>query len=123
MKITLQDPAPTNAIQSYRAGQVVINQQAYDRSIVLTPDRLMPDWQPQTVQELRACDFEAMLALEPSLIILGTGKRQIFPPLELYASILEKGIGLEIMDTAAACRTFNILMSEGRRVVAALMMI
>ena len=81
--------------------------------------RLVPDWRPASVEELQAQDMQAVLAMEPSLVLLGTGARQRFPAAEVLAAVLARGIGIEVMDSSAAARTFNVLATEGRRVVAA----
>jgi len=93
------------------------------RSFVITSQDLSSDWSPESLEELEAEHLTALLAYEPELILLGTGASLRFPSGETMARVQEAGVGLEVMDTAAACRTFNILVSEDRRVVAALMMI
>ncbi len=79
---------------------------------------MLDDWQASVIEELTEEDFKPLIASAPELILLGTGSRPIIPPRELVFSLARQGIGLEAMDTAAACRTFNILISEGRRVAA-----
>ena len=123
MKIILTNPGENYAIRSYQAGHVVINDQAYTKSLVLAPKQLMTDWPPQSADELTEADFEMLTELQPDLVLLGTGEKQVFPPLSLYAPLLQKNIAVEVMNTGAACRTYNILASEGRKVIAALMMI
>ncbi|HHJ13339.1 MAG TPA: hypothetical protein ENJ79_03050 [Gammaproteobacteria bacterium] len=123
MKISLSTASGGYLIRAYEKGRLTINEESYAGSLILTPDRLIPDWRPQTVAELAAADFEPLMELRPGLVILGTGASQIFPPPALYAGLLDKGIGVEIMNTPAACRTYNILMAEGRAVAAALMML
>ncbi|MGD8576928.1 MAG: Mth938-like domain-containing protein [Thiohalophilus sp.] len=92
-------------------------------SVILTREELTCDWTPQNYDELEAEHLTTLLAYEPELILLGTGEQLRFPDSETMASVQQAGVGLEVMDTAAACRTFNILVGEGRKVVAALMMI
>ncbi len=123
MKISLAATDQKFAIRAYEKGQLIINEQAYRRNLIITPERLIPDWRPQSVADLTAEDFEELLALRPGLILLGTGERQVFPSAALYAGLINAGIGVEVMNTPAACRTYNILMSEGRSVAAALMML
>ena len=123
MKISLAATKQKFAIRAYEKGKLIINEQAYYKNLIIMPEQLIPDWRPQSVEELTAADFEEMLASKPSMIILGTGERQIFPPAALYAAATNAGIGVEIMNTPAACRTYNILMSEGRTIAAALMML
>jgi uncharacterized protein len=109
-------------VSSYREGEIRVAGQTYSRSIILAPDRLIDDWRPQTHLQLESADFEPIHALGPEILLLGTGTRLHFPPAPLTGSLLQAGIGVEVMDTAAACRTFNILLSEGRPVVAALLL-
>ena len=123
MEFSLTDLNDGYAIQSYAKGLVVINQETHRGSLIVMPDRVIPDWRPQSFDDLANVDFQYLADLEPEIVVLGTGARQRFPAPALYASIMDKGIGFEIMDTAAACRTYNILMSEGRHIAAALMMI
>lgn len=118
-----QDPLPDqNSIRAYERGRIVVNEHAIDRHVVVTPDRLIPDWAP-SLGELLPSHLEALRELEPEILLLGTGARLHFPTQDCLAVFLEQGIGVEVMDTAAACRTYNILLAEGRRVVAALFMI
>lgn len=123
-------------IRSYEAGQVnlveplseeqadagQINELALTRSFVVSPKRLIKDWAPQRISELCADDLGVVIDLNPELVLLGTGKTLEFPSPALTEALYSKGIGLEIMDTAAACRTYNVLMYEEREVVAALML-
>lgn len=107
-------------IEAYEPGQLRIQGQHYRGSLAVTPGRVLSDWGPTGFDALEPAHFEAIAALEPQVVVLGTGDRQRFPDPALYAVLLTQGIGLEIMDTGAACRTYNILAGEGRRVVAAL---
>ena len=124
MKLHLQRSAGEEyLIRGYSAGEIVINQQRYHQSLILAPDRLIPEWEPQQPQDLCAAHFEPLLALQPEVILLGTGTRLQFPAPQQLKPLIVAGIGYEVMDTAAACRTYNILMGEGRRVVAGLIML
>jgi uncharacterized protein len=109
-------------VNAYEPGRVTINGIPHERSIVLLPDRIISDWNPQSVAELSAENFSFIADLQPDVVLLGTGLKQLFLSPALYASIPEQGIGIEMMDTASACRTYNILMAEGRRVAAILML-
>jgi len=109
-------------IRACDIGQVTIGPQNYQRSLILTPERIIPDWRPQQVTDITEQDFDSILSLQVEIILLGTGTRLCFPSAQLTAYVLATGIGLEVMDTAAACRTYNILLSENRRVVAALLL-
>ena len=86
-------------------------------------NRPIADWPPQTFSDLAAEHFEQIRQLAPEVVVLGTGSRLQFPRLADTRALIQANIGLEVMDTGAACRTYNILMQDGRRVVAALLMI
>ena len=96
-----------------------INDRELAASFIVTPQVLMEDWPVASVADLQPAHLEAILALEPVLIILGTGATQVFPSQQLMAACLSRGIGLEVMNNPAAARTFNILAGEGRKVAAA----
>lgn len=123
MKIHLESGAGQNLIRAYAAGRVTINEAVYTASLIVTPQRVIADWPPAGFADLVASHFEAIAALKPEVVILGTGARLQFPAPSVARALVEAGIGLEVMDTGAACRTYNILMSDGRRVAAALLMI
>jgi len=107
-------------IRSFSPGELLVNDEVITGPVILTPEAIIVDWRPPSIDELSITDFGAALAIEPELILLGTGERQTFPPMTLATAIMRAGIGFETMGTAAACRTFNVLTSEGRRVAAAL---
>ncbi|HEX7965965.1 MAG TPA: Mth938-like domain-containing protein [Gammaproteobacteria bacterium] len=113
----------TKVIRAYAPGRVNVNDALLTRSFVVAPDRLVEDWPPQRFEELTAEHLQAALALEPEILLIGTGAKQQFLPAELMAALSKSGMGLEVMDTAAACRTYNVLLSEDRKVVAAILMI
>jgi uncharacterized protein len=123
MKFLLDENNQGQAIQRYETGEIIVNQVSYRKSLVVLPDRVIDDWSPSSLTEMTEEDFHWLTQLNPEIILLGTGKRQAFPHPSLMQSVMQQRIGLEVMDTAAACRTYNILMSEGRRVAAALFMI
>lgn len=97
-----------------------INAETYSESIALTADELLGSWNARPVADLVEEHFEIVFAVSPEVVLLGTGRANIFPPRELTFAFARKGIGLEVMDTAAAARTFNVLANEGRKVVAVL---
>jgi uncharacterized protein len=109
-------------IRAYADGQITVGQRVYECSLILTPEQVIPDWRPQQHGDLLEQDFQALHAMQPEIVLLGTGVTLCFPPARLTAGLLGAGIGIEVMDTAAACRTYNILLSEGRRVAAALLL-
>ncbi|MDJ0806117.1 MAG: Mth938-like domain-containing protein [Gammaproteobacteria bacterium] len=123
MKFMQEDLHDRFAIQRYDKGQITINGVAYRSSLILTPAEVIPDWRPQVFGELLEPDFSRLIDLRPEMILLGTGASHQFPHPALTVEILQQQIGLDVMDTAAACRTYNILMAEGRKVAAALLMI
>lgn len=123
MQIRRDLPSGRNVIRAYARGQVTVNQETYRGSLLVTPERIVADWPPQSFPALEPVHFEAIVALEPEIVLIGTGARLRFPPPGRLQPLARAGIGVEVMDTGAACRTYNVLMAEGRRVVAALLMI
>ena len=108
-----------NLFSAHGPGFVRVNQQEYRQNLVVTPERVLPGWAPRGFGDLSAQDIEELVGLAPEVAILGTGTRQHFPGPALLRPLISAGIGFEIMDTPAACRTYNVLCAEGRRVVAA----
>jgi uncharacterized protein len=108
------------AITAYDASRIAVNGRALNRSFLLTPRRLVEDWPPLSFDALAEADMAAIAALECPIVLLGTGLRQRFPSPALLRPLIERRIGVEVMDSHAACRTYNILMAEGRDVAAAL---
>lgn len=123
MKMSLDTGTASHLIRAYAQGSITINQTEYTSDLIVMPESVITDWSPAPVAELSAAHFDLLADYEPEIVLLGTGREQRFPPARLLADLGRRGIGLEIMDTAAACRTFNVLMSEDRRVAACLMMI
>jgi uncharacterized protein len=120
MKITLESGGASNMIRAHAAGQVTVNQTVYTASLIVTPERIVADWRPQRFGDLAPDDFSQVVELNPEVVLIGTGARLQFPAPALTRPLVDAGIGFEVMDTGAACRTYNVLMGEGRRVVAAL---
>jgi len=120
MKLTDDRIAGSNLVRAYAPGEIRIGEQVLHRSCLVRADLLVTDWRPQTLAELTLEDLDAIIELEPEIVVLGSGTRQKFPDTRLLAKLLSRGIGCEVMDTGAACRTYNVLASEDRRVVAAL---
>ena len=100
------------------AGSVTIIDREYARSLLINAEQVIEDFPPRRVEELDAAAIQKVLALEPAVVLLGTGARITFPPAAVLAEFLKRGVGLETMDNAAAARTFNVLIGEGRRAVA-----
>jgi uncharacterized protein len=109
-------------ITAYREGQVTVNEEVLTRSFVLGADQLLRDWAPASVGELGAAHLAPLAAFEPELVIIGSGRRQEIPAPDVLAPLLSAGIGVEVMDTGAACRTYSVLAGEGRRVALAVLL-
>ena len=105
-------------IRSVSETAIRVNDTEYNESIVLTPDDRLTMWSNKPIADLTDADFGLVIDSKPEIVLLGTGATNVFPPRELTFAFARKGIGLEIMDTAAAARTFNVLANEGRRVAA-----
>ncbi len=116
-----QERIDGNSISAYASGQVTVNGEAITTSVIVTPKRIIHDWLPAVFEEMQAAHLERFARLDPEIILIGTGDTLRFPPAAWTAAYLARGIGVEVMDTAAACRTYNVLLSEDRRVVAALL--
>ena len=121
MQISLDTGTGAYTIRSYSAGEIKINDRTLHHSLIVTPTQLIEPWAPNTLQELQISDLEVIVAMNPEIVLLGTGSQMLFPYPALLALFLERKIGIEFMDTGAACRTFNVLTSEGRNVAAALL--
>lgn len=100
-----------------------LQEEILTRSAVIMPQRLIKDWPPQRLAEIARAHFEVIAELAPEIVLLGSGRQLRFPDPTLLAPLSERGVGVEVMDTGAACRTYNILMAEGRTVAAVLLMI
>ncbi len=109
------------AITAYGPGFIILNGERIDKSLVVSPTRSLRVW-AESFERLTCDHFEQLLVLQPELVLLGTGAVFRFPAPGLTRSLLAAGIGVECMDTAAACRTYTVLSSEGRQVVAALIL-
>ena len=120
MKLDLDTNSGTNSVQAYSKQGIQIAGQWYSNNLLLTPDTIIDNWQANPVAGLTLKDFSLLLPQKPEVMILGSGQKIQFPPKPLYVELASLGIGLEVMDTEAACRTFNILLSEDRLVVAAM---
>jgi uncharacterized protein len=122
MRLHFEGEAPPTRIASYGEGFVVINETRYERSVILYPDRVEPHWPPQDIANLAVPDIKILLETRPEVVLLGTGIRQVFPSNDVLRIGYELGIGVEVMNTMAACRTFNVLAAENRHVVAGLIL-
>lgn len=121
MKLHADRIEGTNAIARHSPEGVIVNQRAWRESVVVPWQGEVRAWGPATPAELTEAHFEALLALRPELVIFGSGARLQFVRPALMRSLMSARIGVETMDTPAACRTYNVLLGEGRSVVAALL--
>ena len=123
MQLSHERPDYTWVLRGADGRRAKVNDRILERSFALAPDRLIEDWAaPATAAALEPAHLDALLALAPELLVLGTGQRQVFPSPAVMAACLTRGIGIEVMDNAAAARTYNVLAGEGRRVVVALLL-
>lgn len=118
MDLSLQQSEGYLLVRRVDTRSVTLLDRVIDHSFLLTPAGVTEDWPIVAAKSLQAEHVEALLALQPELVILGTGERQVFPAAEFMAGFLRKGIGIEVMDNAAAARTYNLLAGEDRQVVA-----
>ena len=122
MHFAREDCRGEGFIRAYEAGRITVGDRQYAHSLILSPGQAVTAWRPQCRDDLWREDFDPVVALQPDILLLGTGRRLNFPAPGLTVGLLQLGIGVEVMDTAAACRTYNILFAEQRRVVAALLL-
>ena len=118
MQLTEHRPERELFVRQANAASVTVVDRVFRRSLVLDAQRVIDDFAPRSVEELDAAAVDRVLALQPEVVLLGTGARAVFPPQTVLAQFLKRGIGLETMDSSAAARTFNVLAGEGRNVVA-----
>lgn len=131
MKISLDTTGGAFVIQGYAPGEVRVHRPSPDmngdgiavfrRSLIVTPERLVTDWAPQCFEELTAQHFDVLEELGAEIVLVGSGSRMRLPSPPVLVPLVHLRAGFEVMDTGAACRTYNLLVSEGRRVAAALL--
>jgi len=120
LKLHRSTATGVNVFTGYGEGYVVVNQERHASSLIVTPERVLP-WRATSFAALGEEDFAPLVELGPEIVLLGTGRRLRFPHPALTRPLLEARVGLEVMDLQAACRTYNILVAEERRVAAALL--
>ncbi len=120
MRFTLEAGTAANLIRGYAAGEIRIGERTVHTSCIVTASELVTQWGPEAFADFSTAHLETLIALAPELVILGTGMTQQFAPLPIRQALAARGIGLEAMQLGAACRTFNVLVQEERRVAAAL---
>lgn len=122
MEFNRETAEQPNAILACTEEEVRLRDRAYRGSVIVTREAVVADWRPPAPEALTISDFSELLAHSPDVLLLGTGSRQRLPPPALYADLAARGIGLEVMDNRAACRTYNVLLGEFREVAVALML-
>ena len=122
MEFTRENAGDANAILGCTDSEVRLRGRAIAGPVIVTRDAVLEGWRPSPVHALAIGDFDALLALAPEVVLLGTGSRQRLPPPALFADFAARGIGLEVMDNRAACRTYNLLLGEYRAVAVALIL-
>lgn len=120
MKLHASGPSGRNTVTGYGEGYVVVNGQRHEASVIVLPDRVI-SWNVADFHSLTEENFNALASLGVEIVLLGTGSRQRFPHPRLTAALPDARVGLEVMDLRAACRTYNILVAEERKVAAALL--
>jgi len=120
MGLELDENPAMYQIRAYRPGSIQVNETIYSHSIIVSPQKIIENWRPQHISTLTRADFDIISEFSPAILLVGTGSKLEFPALEVYGDLINEGIGIEVMDTSAACRTYNALTAENRNVVAAL---
>lgn len=118
--LTLDDNSAQYQIRAYQPGTITINDKTLSTSVIITPTQLIESWAPQSVADVTEESFAIIAEMRPDILLIGTGASLIFLPAEIYGHLINLGIGVELMDTSAACRTYNALSAENRNVAAAL---
>jgi uncharacterized protein len=122
LKLHADAPTALNTVTAYGSGFVEVNQVRHLHPILIAPDRAVEPWAVSGFDSLTTDDFMRLRERDPELVLLGTGARQRFPHPRLVQPLIDARIGCEAMTSQAACRTYNILMGEGRRVLAAILL-
>ena len=122
MQLTLENHDFRYFLRGVNAEGVLVNERRLAQSFILSPMTLIEAWRPSEIGDLRPEDLEPILAMGPSVVLLGSGARLQFPSAAVMAACLTRGIGIEVMDNAAVARTFNVLATEARKVVAAFLL-
>lgn len=123
MKLQLENTSGLNTFTAYGEDYVSVNGVRHHCNLAVLPDRLLPNWTQATFATLSVADIELLAALDSEIVLLGTGQRLRFPSPELMRPLLQAQKGIEVMDVPAACRTYNILIGEGRKVAVGLLLV
>lgn len=119
--LTLDDNSALYQIRAYQPGSITVNDKTLSNSIIITPIQLVEDWPPQSIDDVTTESLSLIVEMRPDILLIGTGANIVFIPAEIYGHLINLGIGVELMDTSAACRTYNALSAENRNVAAALL--
>lgn len=122
MKLHSDPQSSQNTITGYGIGFLEVNQTPYSHALIVQPEGEVLSWPVEEIQDLSEDHFSMISALLPELVIVGTGKKQVFLNPKILQPLIKAKIGFEMMDSQAACRTYNILMGEGRKVLAAILL-
>lgn len=122
MKLSEDTIPGAQVINSYDENSITVNEQNHTHSLIISNFQLIPHWPVNNIQQLSNQTLQTIIELEPEVIIIGTGKTIQFPRPENYSAVINLGIGIEFMDLGAACRTYNILLSENRKIAAGIIL-
>lgn len=121
MEFNLEVPENQFFIRSVSEKGIRVHRDYYNKPFVLSGQRIVPEWNVTSIDDINEATLEVIFELKPEVVLIGTGKTQVFLPLATQMLFFRRNIGFEVMTTDAACRTFNVLATEGRHVVAALL--
>ena len=121
MEFNLEVPQNQFFIRSIGEKGICVNQEIYDGPFIISGERIIPQWNVQSVGEINEASLQVIFDLQPEVVLIGTGKTQVFLPPAIQVHFFQRNVGFEVMKTDAACRTYNVLASDGRLVVAALL--
>jgi len=122
MRLDLDRPTGINIVRAVAPGEILVGDRVIRTSVIIAATAMIPAWPVSSTRDIDELSLAPAMDLRPDILLLGTGSVLTFPDQEVHASVLSRNIGLEVMATAAACRTYNILAAEGRNVVAALIL-
>jgi uncharacterized protein len=122
LKLSLSLNPTRKIFTAHGPGYVTVSGERHDKPIVVTPQQVFSDWPASTFAALSAADFDYFLALRPDIVLLGSGPEHRFARPQLYRALTDAGIGVEFMSTPAACRTYNILLGEDRKVAVGILL-
>lgn len=121
MEFNLEIPQNHFFIRSVGERGIRVSEDYYQGAFIISGQRIVPEWKVESVEDINAASLEVIFDLKPEVALIGTGKSQVFLPPAIQTHFFRRNCGFEVMTTDAACRTFNVLIAEGRQVVAALL--